>query len=195
VHTLPSLQAVPSGALGFEHWPVAVLHTPATWHASIAMHATGEPPVHAPAWQVSLCVHASPSLHTVPLGAVAFEHCPVLVSHVPATWHASEAVQATGFEPVQVPVWHESLCVHALPSLHAVPSGAVGFEHWPVPGSHVPATWHASDAVHVTGLAPVQVPAWHESLCVHALPSLHAVPSGFVGSEHAPVVGLHVPTS
>jgi hypothetical protein len=68
--------------------------------------------------------------------------------------------------------------VHALPSLHTVPLAAAGFEHAPVPGLHVPAVWHASLAMHVTGLLPVQVPFWQESLWVHALPSLHVVPFG-----------------
>jgi hypothetical protein len=71
--------------------------------------------------------------------------------------------------------------VHALPSLHDVPSGAAGFEHAPVAGSHVPATWQASCAAHATGLAPTHAPAWHASACVHALPSLHDVPFGAFG--------------
>ena len=77
---------------------------------------------------------------------------------------------------MQTPAWHVSDCVHALPSLQIVPFAATGFEHWPVAGLHVPAVWHWSCAAHVTGLPPVQTPAWHVSLCVHALPSLHAVP-------------------
>ena len=32
VHALPSLHAVPFALFGFEHVPVAALHTPATWH-------------------------------------------------------------------------------------------------------------------------------------------------------------------
>lgn len=67
-----------------------------------------------------------------------------------------------------------------------------GFEHVPVPVSHVPAVWHWSDAVHVTAL-PVHVPDWHVSGCVQALPSLHVVPSAFAGFEHTPVVMLHAP--
>jgi hypothetical protein len=39
-----------------------------------------------------------------------------------------------------MPLWHPSFIVHALPSLHAVPFAAVGFEHVPLVGSHVPAT-------------------------------------------------------
>jgi hypothetical protein len=193
VHALPSLQVVPLAATGFEHAPVLGLHVPAVWHASLAAHVTGLDPVHTPAWHVSVFVHALPSLHDVPFAATGFEQAPLVGSHVPATWHASLAAHTTGLAPVQTPPWHVSLVVHALPSLHAVPLAAVGLEHVPVPGSQVPATWHASLAVHVTGFDPVHVPFWQLSLCVHALPSLQAVPFVAMGFEHAPLVGSHVP--
>ena len=136
-----------------------------------------------------------PSLHAVPLVAAGFEHAPVLVLQVPAVWHWSLAVQVTGFAPVQVPLWHVSLCVQALPSLHDVPLVAAGFEHSPVLVLHVPTVWHWSLAVHVTGLLPVHVPLWQVSVCVHALPSLHVVPFVAAGFEHTPVLGLHVPAT
>ena len=85
---------------------------------------------------------------------------------------------------MQVPAWQVSVCVHALPSLHAVPSALFGFEHVPVEGSQVPALWHWSSAAHVTGFAPMHVPTWQVSVCVHGLPSLHAVPSALFGFEH-----------
>jgi hypothetical protein len=90
----------------------------------------------------SVCVHASPSLQAVPSGAAGLEHVPVVGSHVPATWHWSLAAHRTGFEPVHTPAMHASVCVHALPSLQVVPSGALGFEHIPLLGLHVPAMWH-----------------------------------------------------
>jgi len=85
--------------------------------------------------------------------------------------------------------------VQALPSLHTVPFVAVGFEHAPVLGLHVPTTWHWSLAEHATGLTPVHAPLWHVSVWVQALPSLHAVPFVAIGFEHAPVLGLHVPAT
>jgi len=88
-------------------------------------------------------------------------------------------VQTTGFDPVQTPVWQVSVCVHAFPSLHAVPLAAFGFEQTPVDVLQVPATWHGSLAVQTTGFEPVQTPLWHVSVCVHALPSLQLVPSGW----------------
>jgi hypothetical protein len=73
------------------------------------VQVTGLEPVHVPLWQLSVCVHALPSLHVVPFAAVGLEHAPVLVLHVPATWHWSLAVQVTGFDPVQVPLWQLSV--------------------------------------------------------------------------------------
>ena len=51
-------------------------------------------------------------------------------------------MQVTGFDPVQVPLWHASVRVQAFPSLQATPLAAAGFEHAPVLGLQVPATWH-----------------------------------------------------
>jgi|HubBroStandDraft_4_1064222.scaffolds.fasta_scaffold675216_2 hypothetical protein len=65
--------------------------------------------------------HVPPG-HSVPSGAVGFEQTPVLESQVPTRWHASLAVQVTGFDPVHTPAWQVSVCVHALPSLQVVPS-------------------------------------------------------------------------
>src|SRR2546429_146803 len=145
---------------------------------------TGLEPVQVPFSHVSVCVQALPSLQVVPLGAAGLEHCPVDGLHVPATWHWSEAVQVTGLEPAQAPLWQVSVCVQALPSLHVVPSVFDGFEQVPLEGSHVPATWHWSEAVQVTGLLPVHAPLWQVSVCVQALPSVHAVPFVFGGLEH-----------
>src|SRR5882672_9926180 len=68
---------------------------------------------------------------------------------------------------VQTPPWQASLTVHGLPSLHAVPSFAAGFEQVPVPGSQVPATWHWSLAVQTTGFCPMQTPPIQTSVGVH----------------------------
>ena len=78
-----------------------------------------------------------------------------------------------------VPFWQLSASVQALPSLQVVPFSLGGLEQTPVLGLHVPASWHWSCAVHVTGLLPVHTPAWQLSVWVQALPSLHAVPLVF----------------
>ena len=139
---VPSGHGVPSGAIGFEHMPEVVSQVPTPWHASMAVQVTGLPPLHTPAIQVSVCVHGLLSLQVVPLGAVGFEHMPVVVSQVPTTWHASMAVQVTGLPPVHTPVMQVSVCVQALPSEQVVPSGRFGFEHVPEAGSQRPTAWH-----------------------------------------------------
>src|SRR5438132_877033 len=195
VQASPSVQAVPLGLAGFEQVPVAGSQVPASWHCPSAVQTTGFAPTQAPAWQVSLCVQALPSLQVAPSGLLGLEQVPVAVSQVPASWHWSRAEQVTGFAPVQTPASQVSLCVQALPSLRVVPSGLLGLEQVPVAGSQVPASWHWSRAVQVTGFAPVQTPAWQVSLCVQALPSLQVVPSALLGLEQVPVAGSHVPAS
>ena len=154
--------------------------------ATAATHAPDalQVPPHAPAEQ------------PVPDAATGFEHPPVPPSpelQVPARWHASDAVQVTGAPALQLPPWHESPAVHAFPSLQVVPFEATGFEHAPLEGSHVPAVWHASNAVHVSGVPPTHVPPWQASDWVQAFPSLQLVPLAATGLEHVPLVGLHVP--
>jgi hypothetical protein len=140
VQALPSLQAAPSAFAGLEQAPVPGSQVPATWHWSEAAQVTGLLPTHAPAWQVSVCVQALPSLQAAPSALAGLEHTPVDESQVPAVWHWSEAAQVTGLLPTHAPAWQLSLWVHALPSLHAAPLATAGLEHTPVDGSHVPAT-------------------------------------------------------
>jgi hypothetical protein len=125
-------------------------------------------------------------------GMTGLEQTPVLGLQVPAVWQESSAVHVTGV-PAQLPLVHTSPVVHRFWSLHVVPSGASGFEQVPVEGEQVPATWHWSLAVHVTGVPLVQAPAKHVSPVKQRSPVLHAVPSGTEGLLHAPVDGLHVP--
>ncbi len=95
----------------------------------------------------------------------------------------------------QSPAWQASPVVQAFPSSQGAPSALDGLEQVPVAGSHVPATWHWSEAAQVTGLAPVQVPAWRVSVWVQASPSVQAAPLALAGLEQTPVVGLQVPAS
>ena len=169
---------MPSGLAGLEQVPVVGLQVPASWHWSGALQTTGVSPVHVPAWQVSLRVQALPSSQLVPSDLAGLEHAPVVGLQVPASWHWSGAVQTTGLAPVHAPAWQVSLRVHALPSSHVVPLGFAGLEQAPLAGLQVPASWHWSGAVQVTGFAPVHAPAWQVSVRVHALPSSHAAVFG-----------------
>jgi hypothetical protein len=137
----PAPQAVPFALFGLLHAPVVGLQT-ASWQASAPAQAFGFPPAQTPAWQVSVCVHMSPSSQPVPSVLIGFEQAPVDGSQVPTMWHWFSAVQLTGLPPVQTPDWHVSLCVHRLPSLQVVPSALAGLEHAPVDGLQAPATWH-----------------------------------------------------
>jgi hypothetical protein len=130
---------------------------------------------------VSVWVQALPSLHAVPLALLGLLQTPVAGLQVPALWHWSSALQVTGLPPLQAPAWQVSVWVQALPSLHAVPLALLGLVQTPVAGLQVPALWHWSSALQVTGLPPLQAPAWQVSVWVQALPSLHAVPSAAFG--------------
>src|SRR2546430_14707896 len=65
--------------------------------------------------------------------------------------------------------------------------------HAPYPDSQVPGAWHWSAAVHTTGFAPTQAPAWQVSLCVQAVASLQLVPLGLAGLLQAPDAGVQTP--
>jgi hypothetical protein len=158
-------------------------------------HTTGELPTQVPETQLSAWVHRFPSLQVEPLVLAGLEHTPEDGSQLPATWHWSSALQLTGDAPVHVPAWQVSACVHRFPSLHTVPLDLAGLEQIPEDGSQLPATWHWSDALHVTALEPVQLPAWQVSVCVQAFPSLQVVPLAATGLEHAPEEGSHVPAT
>jgi hypothetical protein len=84
-----------------------------------------------------------------------------------------------------------SVWVQALPSLQGAPSDLLGFEQVPVDGLHVPAVWHWSSAVQVTGAPLVQAPAWQVSPRVQALPSSQDVPFETATWTH-PVDGLQL---
>jgi hypothetical protein len=77
--------------------------------------------------------------------------------------------------------------------MHMSPLLPAGFVHVPVAGVQVPATWHSSKGVQVTGLEPVQLPPWQVSVWVHMLLSLQGSPLGLAGFEHIPFAGLQVP--
>jgi hypothetical protein len=159
------------------------------------VQVTGLPPTQRPSWQLSARVQAFPSSQVAPSALVGFEQAPDVGSQVPGAWHWSDAAQLMVSPPTHVPAWQASVRVHAFPSLHLVPSALAGFEQTPLVGLHVPASWHWSEAVHVTRLPPTHAPAWQASVRVHALPSSHVVPLALAGLEHAPDVGSHVPAS
>src|SRR5438093_1184912 len=193
VQALPSLQPVPLGLAGLLQAPVAGSQVPAVWHWSAAVHTTGFAPTQAPAWQVSLCVHALASLQLLPLGLAGLLQAPVAGLQTPAVWHWSAAVHATGLAPTQGPASWVSVCVQALQSVQGAPLGLAGLLQTPDAGLQTPAVWHWSAAVHTTGLVPTQRPASQMSVCVQALPSSHGAPLSLAGLLQTPVAGLQTP--
>ena len=103
VQELPSLQVVPSVLGSGSQWLVLSLHTPMLHWSAAPAQLRGAPP-HVPSVHVSFTVQKSPSSQDVPLVFGGFEQWPVVGLQVPASWHWSEAVQTTGFVPVQVPL-------------------------------------------------------------------------------------------
>src|SRR5438094_473565 len=102
----------------------------------------------APFWHVSPLVQALLSLQAVPLALFGFEHTPLIGSQVPAPWTASGVVRWLEVRGVPFrPFWHVSPLVQALLSLQAVPLALFGFEHTPLIGSQVPATWQDRKSV------------------------------------------------
>jgi hypothetical protein len=182
VQALASLHDAPL-AFAKLQMPVPGLQEAAVWHWSGAAQITGLAPVHVPAWQVSVWVQASPSLHEEPLAFAGLEeHIPVAVLQVPAVWHWSGAGHETGLFPAHSPTWHVSVCVHALPSLHAVPSTTGGAMHVPVPALHAamaePQTGKRLSPLTCTGMyrsVVVLSPSWPWSF----KPQAQTVPSDF----------------
>jgi hypothetical protein len=126
-------------------------------HELPSLTGSAVPVVHAPdALHVSAPLHVLPSVHDVPAATGVCVTPPEGV-HASVV-HGLLSSVATLPVPVHVPAWQVSVAVHALPSLHDAPSALAGLEQLPVAVSQVPAVWHWSCAVHVTGFPPVHVP-------------------------------------
>ena len=142
------------------------------------------------ALQISLPLQALASAHEVPaatgvwLTPVDGLHASAVHGLLSSITGAAPAIQAP--DPLQA-----SLPLHKLASAHEVPA-ATGVWLTPVDGPHASAV-HGLPSSMATAEPGVQVPAWQASPAVHALLSLHAVPLGATGFEHAPVLGSQVP--
>jgi hypothetical protein len=216
---LPSSQVVPSASLdqsevfllGAHTWQELLGFTvpAATSEMRIKQSATQLPPLHTsppphdvPS-SIGVCLQMPEPLqestvqgllssgHGVPAAAFTTVQ-PPLPSQVELAWH-TPGLQVW-LAPPHVPFVHESFEVQGLPSSHAVPFARDACAHEPVTGLQA-AEWHWSWGEQTTGLLPRQTPDWQVSVCVQALPSLHAVPSESIGREHTPVAGLQAPAA
>ena len=120
---------------------------------------------------------------------------PSLGLHVPAAWHWS---RRRAHHRIRAGAGAVLARVRLRARVAVVARRAVrprsGWSRRPSPGCTSPPTWQVAGAGHVTGFAPVQVPFWHVSVCVHALPSLHVVPFGRVRGGAGARAGSHVPS-
>jgi hypothetical protein len=132
VHDTPSLQTVTLG-VKTQVPPEQV----SSVHGSPSLHTTGVP-AQAPPEHTSPPVHGLPSLHEAVLSACAQ---PVAGRHESSV-HGLASSHEAAAPGTQTPCEQASLTVQALPSVQAVPLGALGFEQGPFAGLQVPATWH-----------------------------------------------------
>ena len=149
VQKAPSSQAVPFMRGVLTHASIASSHRP--WkHWSFAAEQSRGLPRQFPFWQVSPTVQKAPSSQASPSAVLGLGQRPVAASHTPPPAHWSWE-QTIGSFPTHSPPRQASVRVQALPSSQAAPSGAFGFEHRPVAGSQMPASWQASMAEHTRG--------------------------------------------
>ncbi len=124
-------------------------------------------------------------LSVAPLSCAPLSCAPLSVVTPLSVVVLPSAAPASVVEELQTPFSHSS----SVP--HAVPLGALGLEHVPLDGSHVPATWHSPGAGQVTGLDPVHTPAWHVLVVKQWLVPVHVVPAGSLENAVVDVPGAH----
>jgi len=110
----------------------------AVWQSvSEPEQSTGAAPTHAPVWQLSMVVQASPSLHDVPFDrSVMLVQAPVPELQL-AVWQAVSEPEQSMALPPQVPAVQTSETVQASPSSQEPASLAFCIEHTPVEGAQV----------------------------------------------------------
>src|SRR5690349_21819801 len=153
----------------------------------------GLPPWQLPAWHVSDCVQALPSLQLVPFGFGTAEQVPFAGLHAPALQALFSDEQSIGVPDRQVSVTmlHVSTPLQGFPSLQfafVVHPQALVFTVQPPAVSLQPSMVHAMPSSH-TRAVPPQAPPVHLSPVVQIFPSSQVVPSALTGFEHAPLDG------
>ncbi len=167
---LPSLQGLPSATLLAPHRPLTGLQLSCV-QVLPSSQVLGLPP-QLPLVHVSGLVHRSPSLQRVPLATATKLHRPLAALHV-------SLVQAllslhTKAVPTQAPDLHASPTVHSLLSSQLTPSLTGLYTQAPLVELQLSAV-HAKPSLHTLAV-PRQLPLWHMSLLVQALPSVQVLP-------------------
>src|SRR5947208_2796641 len=130
----PSSHAAPAAVAGVELSPAAGARV---WSGAGVVGIAGATRWPPPS-QVTLNVQASPSSQLVPVSGVTVQldvPLQVWVLH----WSEVQVIAVPTHWPLPSQL---SLKEQASPSSHAAPSALAGFEHSPVAGSQMPASWH-----------------------------------------------------
>jgi hypothetical protein len=140
----------------------------------------GAPPTQIPPEQVSLVVHALPSLQGAVLLTCVQPEAGLQASSV----HTLPSLQLGGAPPTQMPPAQVSLVVQALPSLH---ESVLLVCVQPDAGLQASSV-HTLPSSQLGGAPPTQIPPAQASLVVHALPSSQGA---VLLTCVQPVAGLH----
>jgi hypothetical protein len=166
-HASPVVQALPSlqgNVLLTCEQPEAGTHESVV-QALLSLQSGAGPPTQEPPAQLSLVVHALPSLQ----GSVLFVCVQPVAGLQPSLVQTLESLQFGAGPPTQKPLAQVSPVVHASPSLH----GDVLFVCvQPVAGLQ-PSFVHTFASSQFGAGPPTQAPPAHVSPVVHASPSLH----------------------
>jgi uncharacterized membrane protein len=101
-------------------WQPSVALQVSMVHGFTSSQSSGVPLVQTPAWQVSMPLQTSPSVHDVPFVTGVFWQ-PIIGSQVSAV-QTFPSSQASGVPAVQTPAWQLSTPLQTSPSEHVVPS-------------------------------------------------------------------------
>jgi hypothetical protein len=114
-------------------------------------------------------------------------HVPLVVSHVPDSWHSSLGGQESAVPAEQVPPAHLSFWVHGLSSVQVAPSAFVWTQ--PVAGSQLSVV-HGLLSSQPSAVPPPHTPFVHFWACKHLFPLSHVVLSETFVFVHVPVPTL-----
>ena len=103
-------------------------------------------------------------------------------------------MHAMGAVPTQVPCWHASVWVQALPSSHAEPGAVLTTLHPPDPAKHRLTVHGLPSSGHSLGRLLEHAPVLQNETVVHASLSSQGVSSVAFWATHPPVAGSHTLT-
>ena len=194
VHAFPSSQGVPLVFCLDSQAPVVGSHAPKKQAESKEEQSISAPLWQTPWLQLSSKVQGFESSQAVPSSRKTALHTPSAGSQAPAVHAVFEAEQSLGVPPVHAPAVHESPIVHGFASSQVVPSWTGIALHAPSAESQAPTEQAESSPEQSGRWPPVQTPAEHVSVAVHASPSSQEVPSSRGTLTHSHLVPGNEPS-